>query len=142
MGDVQEVQHAIEQKLAERSKKLVNRNALSALFGAYSDPLGSLGKIFLGRQDVIDAERDRLTQEAILSLLCNIDHAISEAGREMAEKGITLDGLIEVSADKADSVVGLDIASSATNVRLKPGTQIKAHAGEAGSVTGVRIGGE
>lgn len=141
MSDLEEIQKSIEHKLLERSKGLVNRNAISALFGAISDPVGSLGKIFLGRQEVIDSEKSRLTQEAILELVCNIDRALSAASEKMSAQGVSVDGLIEVKVETADRVVGAEISSAAKNVRLQPGTHIKVDAGSARSVTGLKIGG-
>lgn len=141
MGDLEEIQKAIEHKLQERSRGLVNRNALSALFGAVSDPVGSLGKIFLGRQDVLDSEKSRLTQDVILELVINIDRSLSEAMEKMSAQGVSVEGLIEVKVETADRVVGAEISSAAKNVRLQPGTHIKVDAGSARGVTGLKIGG-
>lgn len=72
-----EAEDAIERKLVERKKRVVNRNALDALFHALPNPIGSLGKIFLGRKDALEAEKLRIQQDIILDLLCRIEDASS-----------------------------------------------------------------
>ena len=42
--DKNEVEKAIEARMSERKKKVLNRNAIGALFGAFSDPVGALGQ--------------------------------------------------------------------------------------------------
>jgi len=138
----QDVERAIDEQLASRSKKVVNRNAISALFGAYADPVGALGKVFLGRSDAIEAERQRITQGLIVDLLCNIDAAISQAARESSKQGVSIDGLIETTVQSADSVVGVHIAEGMSNVTLRSGTHIRTVVGSSTNVTGLQVGGK
>lgn len=137
-----EIEAAIEERLAAREASVRNRNALYALFGAFSDPMGSLGKIFLGGNDAIDAERQRLQQDAVLDLLCKIDDAISQIARGAEAGGFMISGLIETSANGGESVVGVDIAADAGPVRMQPGTHIKTTSSGVKSTTGLKIGGK
>jgi hypothetical protein len=73
--DREQVERNIEAELKKSKNRVVNRNALQALFGVYADPVGALGKVFLGRQDSLNAERARIAQDVILTLLCKIDDA-------------------------------------------------------------------
>jgi hypothetical protein len=136
-----DLQRAIDEQLLSRKRRVLNKNAISALFGAFSDPLGSLGKIFLGCADAVEQERQRIEQDAVLELLCRIDEAISSVAAQTKQQGITIGGLIETSATGAASVVGVDISPDAGPVTLQPGTHIRTNAVAAGSVTGLRIGG-
>jgi hypothetical protein len=138
----QDVERAIEEQLASRSKKVLNRNAMSALFGACADPVGALGKVFLGRSDAIEAERQRIAQGLILDLLCNIDAAISQAASESSKQGVSIEGLIETTVQSADSVVGVHISEGMSNVTLRPGTHIRTVVGSATNVTGLQVGGK
>jgi hypothetical protein len=52
-----EVEAAIEARLRERRKSILNRNAIDALFGTFSDPVGALGQVFIGRGEAIDFEK-------------------------------------------------------------------------------------
>ena len=137
-----EVEAAIEKRLAERESSVRNRNALRALFGAFADPVGSLGDIFLGGSDAVDAERQRLQQDAVLELLCRIDDAISEIGSTFAAKGIEISGLIETAAHNGECVVGVEIGKDSGPVRLQPGTHIKTTSTGTKSTTGLKIGGK
>jgi hypothetical protein len=138
----QDIQQAIEQRLAQSTKRIVNRNAINALFGAFSDPVGALGKIFLGRTDALDAERGRLLQDATIELLCKIDAAISDLARTADAQGVTVDGLIETNAHRVDAVVGVEIDQDAGSVVFQPGTHIRTTATSVGRVTGLKIGGK
>lgn len=137
-----EVEAAIEARLAVRESSVRNRNAIRALFGAFSDPVGSLGQIFLGGSDAVDSERQRLQQDAILELLCRIDEAIAEVGATAAAKGVEISGLIETSARDGETVVGVEIEKDAGPVRFQPGTHIKTTSIGAKSTTGLKIGGK
>lgn len=137
----EDVEAAIAARLQERKKAVLNRNAVSALFGAFSDPIAALGQVFMGRGDALDLEKQRIAQDVILDLLCKIDHAISQAGVESNRKGVTLAGLIETVAHGGESVVGLSIASDSGPVTLQPGTHVRTSATGVRSVTGVQIGG-
>jgi hypothetical protein len=134
------IELAIEEQLSKRAKRVINRNAISALFGAFSDPVGALGKIFMGRADALDSERTRLQQDAILELLCKIDAALSDLARSTGAQGITIDGLIEINAQNVDAVVGVDISEGAGPVVFKPGTHIRVNAESSGSAIGLKIG--
>jgi hypothetical protein len=137
-----EIEAAIDTRLAERESSVRNRNALRALFGAFSDPVGSLGQIFLGGSDAVDCERQRLQQDAILELLCRIDEAISEVGSTAVEKGIEISGLIETSSRDGESVIGVEIENDAGPVRFQPGTHIKTTSIGTKTTTGLKIGGK
>ena len=136
-----DLQRAIEEQLASRQRRVLNRNAFSALFGAFSDPLGALGKIFFGRNDALELERQRIAQDAILELVCRIDDAITSVAAAARDKGITIGGLIETTTSGAARVVGVDISSDAGSVTLQPGTHIRTIATGSESVTGLKIGG-
>jgi hypothetical protein len=135
----EEVAARIETELTKRKIKVVNKNAVSALFGAFSDPLGSLGKIFLGREDALDGEKQRISQEVVLELLCKIDAAISNAAAQSASTGVTIGGLIETTSFGSDHVVGAKVGSKSGSVEFQPGTQIKTTAHGAKTVTGLHI---
>lgn len=135
----EEIVQRIESELRNREKTIVNRNAFAALFGAISDPLGALGKIFLGRQDALDAEKQRLAQDAMLELLCRIDEAITAADVKARSAGVTISGLIETTATNSEHVVGARIGPKSGSVEFKPGTQIKTTAYGAKTVTGLEI---
>ncbi len=137
----EDVEAAIAARLQERKKVVLNRNALCALFGVFSDPIAALGQVFMGRSDALDQEKQRIAQDLILDLRCKIDDAISQAGVESNRKGITLAGLIETVAQGGESVVGLSIALDSGPVTLQPGTHIQTSATGVRSVTGVQIGG-
>lgn len=138
--ELEDVKAAIESKLAESENRVRNKNAFQALFGAVSDPVGSLGKIFFGGSDAVDAERQRLQQDAVLELLCRIDQAISDTASKAVSEGIDIAGLIETTADGGDSVVGVDIAEDSGPVRFRPGTHIRTSSVGAKSTTGLKIG--
>ncbi len=63
--DKKQVEQAIRDKLREREKQVVNRNALAALLGALK--LDALGKIFLGRKDALETEKLHIQQEIVLA---------------------------------------------------------------------------
>lgn len=134
-----EVTSRIEAELARRAKKVVNRNAFSALFSTFGDPGSALGKIFLERQDALDEEKLRISQEVVLELLCKIDDAISNAAARSRKAGVTIGGLIETTAIGSEHVVGAKIGASSGSVEFQPGTQIKTHAQGAKTVTGLHI---
>jgi hypothetical protein len=138
----EEVQVQIEHRLAAREKSVRNRNAFQALFGAFSDPVGSLGKIFLGGNDAVDAERQRLQQDAIIDLLCKIDDAIAQTVETGETVGIEISGLIETSAEGGETVVGVNISADAGPVKFRPGTQITTSTKGVSSTTGLRVGGK
>jgi hypothetical protein len=137
-----ELQRAIEEQLALRKKQVVNRNAFAALFAAFADPMGALGRIFLGRDQALDEERQKIAQEASLELLCSMDKAISDLASTAARNGLTIAGLIETSASHADRVVGVEIDAGAGPVTFQPGTHIRTSASSSRSVTGLKIGGK
>ncbi len=138
----QEIESAISEQLVLREKRVLNRNAIGALFGAFADPIGSLGKIFVGRNDAIEAEEQRITQDVMIELLCKIDDAISKAAEVSASQRVTISGLIETSAHGAESVVGVHIAENSGAVNLQPGTHIRTSATASRNVTGLQIGGK
>jgi hypothetical protein len=136
-----EVEAAIAAQLNDRKKAVLNRNAISALFGAFADPIGALGQVFVGRGEAVDQEKQRIAQDVILELLCKIDDAISQASEKSEKQGINLAGLIETIAHASESVVGLSIGANSGPVTLQPGTHVRTLATGARNVTGVKIGG-
>jgi len=140
--DRQEIESAIVAELANRKRKVLNRNAISALFGAFSDPAGALGKIFVGRDDALEAEKQKIIQDVILDMLIKIDEAISQAASTSTARGFQLQGLIETTAHGAESVVGVHVAENSGSVTMQPGTHIRTFATASKSVIGVKIGGK
>ncbi|MCO7055067.1 hypothetical protein [Pseudomonas juntendi] len=139
--DRDELEQRIEQELKQSERKVLNRNAFSALFGAFADPVGALGKIFLGRGDAIAAEKQRIQQSYVLDLLCAIDAALTQVQTKARFEGIVINGLIETDVDRAEVVTGAHIASDVKNVQIQPGTHIKTTVGQAKTVTGFKVGG-
>jgi hypothetical protein len=140
----EEVEEAIQGELSQRKNRVVDRNALQALLGLVADPLGSLGKLFLGGQDALDNEKLRIQQDIILDFVCKIDDALFELEQRAKDErvGLTVvDGRIEAQGVDADEVIGLEVDSNAGMVELKPGTHIRASGTRTRSVTGLRIGG-
>ena len=136
-----DVEAAIEARLSERKKSILNRNAIGALFGAFADPVGALGQVFLGRGDAIDHEKQRIAQDVILELLCKIDESLSQANAKSEQQGIKLGGLIETIAHGGESLTGLSIGAKSGPVTLQPGTHVRTVATGVRNVTGVKIGG-
>jgi hypothetical protein len=66
----------IEAELSKREKQVINKNAIDALCSCFG-PVKTLRKVFSGRGDAIDRERQKITIETILELLIKIDNAIS-----------------------------------------------------------------
>lgn len=141
MNTYQDLQHAIDQELQRRSGRIVNRNAFAALLAAMGSQVEALGKIFLGRQEALDAEKARLMQDAVLEMLCKIDDAISSLNKSAEKQGISIAGFIEAEGHNSDSVIGAHIGHDAQNVRIQPGTHIRAGGSGNGSVIGLKIGG-
>lgn len=135
----QDIIKGIEAEMTKRGQSVVNRNAYAALFSAVSDPVGALGKIFLGRQDALDAEKQRLLQDAMLELLCRIDEAITSTDAKTRAAGVTIGGTIETTAVNSEHVVGAHITAKSGSVEFLPGTHIKTTAHGAKTVTGLRI---
>ncbi|MCK9391106.1 MAG: hypothetical protein M0Q01_06020 [Syntrophales bacterium] len=136
------VENAIDEQLKSRKKKVLNRNAISALFGAFSDPVRALGKIFVGRDGAIDAEKQKIIQDVILEMLCKIDDAISQAAKESNSQGFILQGLIETIAHGAESVVGVHVGENSGSITMQAGTHIRTAATASKNVTGLKIGGQ
>jgi hypothetical protein len=136
-----DIEAAIEARLSERKKSVLNRNAIGALFGAFADPVGALGQVFLGRDDAIDHEKQRIAQDVILELLCKIDESLSQANAKSEQQGIKVGGLIEAIAHGGESLTGLSIGANSSPVTLQPGTHIRTVATSVRNVIGVKIGG-
>ncbi len=139
-------QHKLEttitEELQRNSARVLNKNALSALFGAFGGPaaaISSLGKIFLGRDDALDAERHRIERRCIIELLCSIDDALKQSYAKAEAIGVSLDGLIETTVKDADQVVGVDILAN-QRVDFAPGTRITTNAQNVREAVGLRIG--
>ncbi len=139
----QEVEKAIIEKLRERKKGVVNRNALDALFQAFTNPISALGKIFLGKKGALDTEEHRIRQGIILDILCKIEESLDKTrGEAMTQSDITniVSGAIEAHGYAADEVIGVLITSDAGTTEFKPGTHIKVTGKGSKKVTGLQIG--
>ena len=138
-----EVEEAIAKELRKRRARTLNRNALDALFQSVSNPVGALGKIFLGRKDALDIEEHHIQQEIILDILCKIEELLDKTSEwPMTQSDIIniVSGEIEAHGYAADEVIGVLITSDAGTTELKPGTQIKATGKGSKRVTGLQIG--
>jgi hypothetical protein len=139
------IESAIDAALEQRKTKVLNRNAIKALLGCFSNPVDALGQVFLGRTDAVNAERQRLEQEAILDLVCRIDAGISTALDKLkagSASPVLIQGLIETLAINAEVVTGVDVTAGAGPVEFKPGTRIRTTGSGVRSLTGLRIGGQ
>lgn len=138
---IEEIHDAIEAELKQREVEVLNKNAISAFLSSFTDPLGSLGKIFLGRKDALDAEHIKVAQDMTLDLLVKIDTAISELEEQANEAGIhnIVSGIIEVHGKDSEEVTGVHIKKGSRATELKPGTHIKTSAEGARNVTGLKI---
>jgi len=144
MTTEEELKEVIQQKLKESHDRVVNKNAFKALLGAFTNPIDSLGKIFLGRQDALDEEQSKITQDIILDMLCQIHDALNQAETKAGEHNLNwslISGEIEVEGNNTENVTGVHIAEGAGPVEFKPGTHIKASANGAKNLTGLKIGG-
>jgi hypothetical protein len=140
----EELETTIASALEQRRKKLVNRNAIRALFGALDDPLGALGQVFFGRADVIEDERRKLQQDTILDLVCKIDDALAEAVSALkasGERSTIVDGLVETHGVNTNEVTGVHVDESSGQVEFRPGTHIRTAGSDVGTLTGLHIGG-
>ncbi len=140
MVEKDQVVKAINGELEIRKKKVLNRNAFEALFSALSNPIAGLSKIFVGRNAAMSSEKQHITQNYIIDLLCEIDAAISKMGESIKNNDIPLtviDGLIEAHGENVEEVTAAHIEAP---VEFKPGTHIRASGENAGSVTGLHIG--
>jgi hypothetical protein len=72
-----DIRREIESELSRRKKQVVNKNAIDALCSCFA-PIQALRKVFSGREDAIDREKQKVTLDAILELLIKIDNAISD----------------------------------------------------------------
>lgn len=138
----EEIKKAIQDELQKRKVKVLNKNAIKAFFGAFADPVGSLAQVFLGRQEALDAENQKIAQDLALGLLIKIDGAISELKESSKQAGIynIIEGTIEVHGDGSEEVIGVHIQKGSRATELKPGTHIKTSGSGARSVTGLKIG--
>jgi len=150
MADFDDVQQEIESRLETQKRRIVNRNAFNALIGAVGGALTlnpapaieGLRKIFLGRAEVLDAGRQKITQQAILELVCKIDEALTNANAAVStgRSTVTVAGLVEVIARDGDKAVGASISSAAGPVTFAPGTRIRTETNNVRNVTGLQIG--
>jgi hypothetical protein len=139
-----DVRKSIQSELEKRKTKVLNKNAINALFEALPSPVKALGKIFVGRQDAMENEKHKIAQDIILDLLVSIDRAITRALETAHQKGIdwkVIAGDIQSYGEKAKEVIGMEITSNAGPVELKSGTHIRAAGRDVGRITGLKIGG-
>ena len=140
MIEKDQVVEAIKSELKMREKSVLNKNAFEALFSAFSNPIVGLSKIFIGRSAALSKEEQRITQDHILDLLCEIDVALSKMSDSLQSYKVpitVINGLIEAYGENVDEVTGAHFEEP---VEFKPGTHIKASGKDAGSVTGLHIG--
>jgi hypothetical protein len=83
-----DIQKTIELELEKRKTTVLNKNAINALFEALPSPMKALGKIFIGRDEAIQTEQQKIAQDIILDLLVNIDKAITQALEASRQKGV------------------------------------------------------
>lgn len=139
----EDTRREIEIELTKQNKRVVNKNAIDALFLVFPGPIQALGKIFLGHGEAIEKEKQRITIETILQLLLKIDAAISENnGKTDGIDWKIVGGNIEAYGENVREVTGMDISSDAGPVELKPGTHIKASGKNVERITGLKIGGK
>lgn len=142
MGE-NDIRREIESELSKRSKQVVNKNAIDAMFLAFPGPIQGLKKALFGRREAIDAEKQRITINAILQLLLKIDRAISDNnGDTYGIDWKVVGGDIEAYGENASEVTGMIISNDAGPVEFNPGTHIKASGKNVGRITGLRIGGK
>jgi hypothetical protein len=150
MADFDDVRQAIETELANQKKKVLNRNAYNALFGALGGALSGdatgvldgLKKIFFGRSEALENEKQKIAQQAILELVCRIDEALTQANMTAsAAGGVTVSGLVETIASSGDIVIGAHIDNSAGPVIFEPGTRIRTETQNVRHTVGLNIGG-
>lgn len=143
MATEEKLKEVIQQKLKENHDKVVNKNAFKALFGAFTNPIDSLGKIFLERQDALDEEQNRITQDIILEMLYQIHDAVAQAEANAEQHNLnwsSISGEIEVEGNKTENVTGIHAAEGVGPVEFKSGRHIKATANGAKNLTGLKIG--
>lgn len=136
-----DVQAEIERKFELSKDAVLNKNAISALFGIVGDPVGSLGQLFLGRSDALDEEKRNLGQEMVLDLICDISESLAKLESKATESGVMniVDGVIHVQAKDSDEVIGADIGGSKAT-ELRAGTHIKVETKNVRKSTGLKIG--
>lgn len=138
-----DIRREIESELSKQNKRVVNKNAIDALFSAFPGPIQALGKVLFGRGEAIEKEKQRITIETILQLLLKIDRVISDNnGKTDGIDWKVVGGDIEAYGENAREVTGMDISYGAGPVELKPGTHIKASGKNVRRITGLRIGGK
>ena len=140
MADKKEIVEAIQAQLNVRKKRVMNRNAFDALLGAVTNPIGSLGRIFLGRDTALKVEEQRIAQDLIIDLLCRIDDALTAMNVAIDKEQIPrtiVSGLIEAHGEDVREVIGAQVEDP---VEFKSGTHIRATGKGANSVTGLHVG--
>jgi hypothetical protein len=141
MEQRQELQKVIEADLAKVKNKALNINAFNALLEALGgNPITALGKIFLGRDNAVDAERHRIERQKVLDLLCAIDEKLTNPGFNQTQQHHVVSGLIEAYGVDGD-VIGLHIEHDAPSVLIGKDAVIRAVSSGNGKVTGVKISG-
>lgn len=138
-----EVENEIAREFTKRKRRALNRNALNALFNALPDPIESLSRIFLGREDALEAEKVRIKQDIMLNTICKIDDKISYAiDKAIKQRDIRriISGEIEASGYDVDEVIGVLIKPDAGTTELKRGTHIKTSGTRTKRVVGLQVG--
>ena len=134
--DTDDLEKAIAAKLEERKLRVLNKNAIGALFGMFPK-IDALRKIFVGRGDALAAEEVKIKQDIMLEMVCRIDAAISGAIKAAEERGVSFAGLVEVENTGSGSVIGVHVTQQ--NVDLT-GSRISLKASGSGTSTGLKIG--
>lgn len=140
--DRDELRAVIEKDVQQVRNKTLNNNAFEALLVALGgNPVEALGKIFLGRDDAVDAARHQIERECVLNLLCDIDEAVKRLHSDASAKHVSIAGLVETVGRDVDEVVGVQVGSDSPPVRFEPGAKIVTKAERSGKLTGLKIGG-
>jgi len=109
-----DIRREIESELSKQNKRVVNKNAIDALFSAFPGPIQALGKVLFGREEAIEKVKQRITIETILQLLLKIDRVISDNnGKTDGIDWKVVGGDIEAYGENAREVTGMDISYDA-----------------------------
>ncbi len=150
MNDIEQLKAEIERRVISNQTRVLNKNAIDAALAAIGgmlsgnpmSPIEGLMKIFFGRTEALEGEKQRQTQQIILELVCKISAALEEAEKAAQQaSGISLDGLIEVTARGGQTAKGAVITENSGPTSFNPGTRIIVNSENVQHTTGLQIGG-
>ena len=125
--DQAECQRLIEQKLAEKSIKIRNRNAIEAFLKLFP-PLSSLWQVLIGSKQALETERGEITQELILDMVVAMDKKLSQLeysakdqkGLEVLIEGVQAYGDVTgIDANTSNPILREIFSSMNTRVAIK-----------------------